>query len=190
MTGPQEALVSRRKRRRKADGHNPEPKARPTRGLGRIVVVTLVVLAAIVLVVTSWRSGSESRSPAASSTASPAAPSSSAPAAAAAADTPEAYRRLIGDWLRPDGGYVLSVRRVSPDGAAEVAYFNPRPIRVATATVRQEGGLLGLSVKFDDVNYPGSTYTLGYDAATDQLKGIYFQAVQQEKYEVVFVRRR
>jgi hypothetical protein len=40
------------------------------------------------------------------------------------------------------------------------------------------------------VNYPGSTYTLRYDAATDQLKGIYFQAAQGAQYEVYFARRR
>lgn len=182
--------MSRRKRRRKADGHDPGSKATPTRGPGRILVVAVVVLAALVLAVTSWRSGSDSPSPAASSAAIPTAPASTAPAVPAAVATPEAYRPLVGDWLRPDGGYVLSVRRFSHDGAAEVAYFNPRPIHVATATARQEGGLVGLFVKFDDVNYPGSTYTLAYDAASDQLKGIYFQAVQQEKYEVVFVRQR
>jgi hypothetical protein len=159
-----------------------------------MLVVAAVVGVAIALAVTSWRGGTGSASPAAANAPSPAAPTTAPTAAPATAgavgETPEAYRRLVGDWLRPDGGYVLSVRGVSPDGAAEVAYFNPRPIRVATATARQEGGLAGLFVKLDDVNYPGSTYTLGYDAASDQLKGIYFQALQQQTYEVVFVRRR
>ena len=39
-----------------------------------------------------------------------------------------------------------------------------------------------------DVNYPGSTYMLTYDSVSDQLKGIYFQAVAREKYEILFER--
>ena len=155
-----------------------------------MIVVSLVVGVALVLAVATWRGGTASTPQAASSAPSPTAPTTAAPSAATTSETPEIYRRLVGDWLRPDGGYVLSVRSLSPDGTAQVAYFNPQPIRVATATARQEGGRLGLFVKFDDVNYPGSTYTLVYDSAADQLKGIYFQAVQQAQYEVVFVRQR
>jgi hypothetical protein len=39
-----------------------------------------------------------------------------------------------------------------------------------------------------DVNYPCSTYMLTYDSVSDQLKGIYFQAVAREKYEILFER--
>lgn len=80
--------------------------------------------------------------------------------------------------------------RVTPDGKATVGYYNPRSIRVSRAEARREGNLVGLFVELNDVNYPGSTYTLGYEATTDQLKGIYFQAVERAQYEVVFVRRR
>jgi hypothetical protein len=97
---------------------------------------------------------------------------------------------LVGEWTRPDGGYVLSVTAVSPDGKATVSYFNPRAIRVSRAEAGREGGLVGLFVELNDVNYPGSTYTLGYDPASDQLRGIYFQAVERARYEVVFVRQR
>jgi hypothetical protein len=97
---------------------------------------------------------------------------------------------LVGEWVRPDGGYVLSVSAVDPDGKATVGYYNPRPIRVSRAEARREGALVGLFVELNDVNYPGSTYTLGYDAASDQLKGIYFQAAQGAQYEVIFARRR
>ena len=38
------------------------------------------------------------------------------------------------------------------------------------------------------MNYPGSTYTLTYDPASDQLKGVYYQAALQQRFEVVFVR--
>jgi hypothetical protein len=37
--------------------------------------------------------------------------------------------------------------------------------------------------------YAGSTYELTYDAATDQIKGIYYQAVVKQKFEVYFARK-
>ena len=36
--------------------------------------------------------------------------------------------------------------------------------------------------------YNGSTYTLTYDPAADVLKGVYFQAVAQQKFDVYFTR--
>ena len=48
---------------------------------------------------------------------------------------------------------------------------------------------LEVFVELRDVNYPGSTYTLLYDPAKDQLHGIYYQAVARQNYEVVFVRQ-
>ena len=106
------------------------------------------------------------------------------------ASTPEAYAVLVGEWVRADGGYVLAVSGVAADGKATASYFNPRPINVARAEAKLEGALVGLFVELRDVNYPGSTYTLGYDTATDQLKGIYYQAAQGAQYEVEFSRRR
>ena len=100
-----------------------------------------------------------------------------------------ASSELIGTWKRPDGGYILRVREARPDGGAEVAYFNPRPIQVSAAKWRMVGKVLKLEVAFDDQNYRGSTYTLVYNAETDQLEGIYYQAVAQQSFEVFFVRR-
>jgi hypothetical protein len=40
---------------------------------------------------------------------------------------------LRGRWLRPDGGYVIEVGNVQPEGRLEAAYFNPRPIKVSRA---------------------------------------------------------
>ena len=114
----------------------------------------------------------------------------SAPPAVASPGAPQAYAALVGEWTRPDGGYVLSVSQVAADGKATVGYYNPRPIRVSRAEARKEGDLVGLFVELNDVNYPGSTYTLAYDAATDQLKGVYYQAAQGARYEVAFSRRR
>ena len=46
-----------------------------------------------------------------------------------------------------------------------------------------------LFVELRDVNYPGSTYSLRYDPARDVLEGAYFQAMEQQTFDVSFVRR-
>lgn len=119
--------------------------------------------------------------------------SSRGPQAAAAipgAAAPAEFAALVGNWVRPDGGYELSVSGVGKDGTATVTYFNPKPIRVARAEARREGERVLLFVRFDDANYPGSTYTLAYDPSNDTLRGDYFQAVQGAHYDVYFERRR
>jgi hypothetical protein len=110
--------------------------------------------------------------------------------AAGGGSTPAEYASLVGNWVRPDGGYLLSVSGVNADGTATASYFNPQPIRVVRAEVRRESERVGLFVEFDHPSYPGSTYTLAYDRATDTLKGVYYQALQQARYEVEFVRQR
>lgn len=123
-------------------------------------------------------------------------PNARAPTTAADRGTPPppaaagAYAALVGEWVRPDGGYVLAVSRVAADGTATASYFNPRPIHVARAEAQREGEHVGLFVELRDVNYPGSRYSLAYDSATDQLRGVYYQATQGAQYEVAFSRRR
>jgi hypothetical protein len=99
------------------------------------------------------------------------------------------FRPLKGRWLRPDGGYVVEVKDVDEAGRMDAAYFNPRPIHVARAEASREGGVLKVFIELQDVNYPGSTYTLGYDPATDRLMGNYFQAVARENFDVEFIRQ-
>lgn len=99
-----------------------------------------------------------------------------------------AFEKLKGRWLRAEGGYVVEIRSVGPGGKLEAAYFNPRSIHVAKAEASQEAGAVHVFIELRDVNYPGSTYTLTYDAARDQLEGRYFQAVARETFEVHFVR--
>ena len=70
----------------------------------------------------------------------------------------------------------------------EAAYFNPRPIHVAKAQASRDGGKLKVFVELRDVNYPGSTYTLAYNATADRLDGIYYQAVEKQNFEVYFIR--
>jgi hypothetical protein len=152
----------------------------------RKIVGVGVAVVAVALAVASWRS-----TPAPTPAAPPQWGTAVAPPPPPTpGETPADFRPLLGEWERPDGGYVLVVRGVRADGGAQVAYLNPRPIRVARAEARREGDLIGLFVQLDDVNYEGSTYTLGFDARADQLRGLYYQAPTGQQFEVVFVRRR
>ena len=96
------------------------------------------------------------------------------------------FEKLKGKWQRPDGGYIIEIRSVGPSGKMDAAYFNPQPIHVAKAEASQDGGTVKGFIELRDVNYPGSTYTLVHDPATDQLKGIYYQAALQQQFEVSF----
>ena len=99
------------------------------------------------------------------------------------------FRKLLGKWQRPDGGYVLEIKAVDePSGKLDAAYFNPQPINVSKAMATREGTSTKVFVELRAANYPGSTYTLVYDPATDQLKGIYFQAALKQQFEVFFQR--
>jgi hypothetical protein len=190
-----------RKKRRRAGEHASQPSLE-SGGWGRKVALLVVVAAAVALAIGTWQRESPSDetpapdSEAPRSAAGPPPPAPTPPPALArtppaevSTGAPARYRPLLGDWVRPDGGYVLSVTGIAEEGDATVAYFNPRPIHVARAEVRQESDLVGIFVELRDRGYPGSTYTLAYDAQADQLKGLYFQATQRATYDVVFVRR-
>ena len=97
---------------------------------------------------------------------------------------------LEGRWIRPDGGYILDLSNINKDGQVSAAYFNPRPIRVHRSEISRKDGKITLVVELRDLNYPGSTYTLQYDAASDRLKGTYYQAVHRQTFDVEFVRTR
>lgn len=98
------------------------------------------------------------------------------------------FAKAKGRWARMDGGYVLAINAVDGDGRAEAAYFNPNPIKVAWGKVTSEGATLKVNVELRDVNYPGCLYKLSYVPSTDRLVGTYFQAQQQQTYEVEFAR--
>lgn len=100
-----------------------------------------------------------------------------------------AYTAIEGEWLRRDGGYVIKVSDVQPDGLAIVEYFNPRPINVAEAAISTQKGLVKLFVRFQDKGYEGSTYTLYYYAEKDALAGFYYQAATDRTFEVIFIRK-
>ena len=99
-----------------------------------------------------------------------------------------AFAKLQGKWLRPDGGYILEIRSAAPDGKLDAAYFNPKAIHVAKAEAFRDGASVKLFIELRDINYPGSTYTLVYDAANDQFKGDYFQAALRQTFDAFFTR--
>jgi hypothetical protein len=99
-----------------------------------------------------------------------------------------AFEKLRGRWLRDTGGYIIEIRNVGPGGKLDAAYFNPKSIHVGRAEAVQQGGVVKVFVELRDVNYPGSTYTLTYDAKNDRFVGRYFQAVTGETFDVYFVR--
>jgi hypothetical protein len=103
--------------------------------------------------------------------------------------TPD-FNQLTGDWLRTDGGKTIRINNATPDGKLDAEYFNPKPIHVGRAGWLVKEKSLIVFVELQDVNYPGSLYTLEYFPAEDELAGIYYQAVDKENYEVEFVRQK
>lgn len=98
--------------------------------------------------------------------------------------------KLVGRWLRPDGGYILELSQPGPKGVLKAAYFNPRPIHVSRAEWKHQEDQLRIFVELRDRNYPGSTYTLVYVPDRDQLTGHYYQAALGQTFDVVFVRQK
>lgn len=153
----------------------------------RTKTVALVVasIAAVVVAVTVVKLGGRADSGSAHT--------SSPPSTARSPDTPQNrapdgdLQALVGEWRRPDGGYVLQIRSVAADGTVEAAYFNPRPISVSMARASSLQGAATLFVEFDDVNYRGSTYELVHVPERNLLHGTYYQAAFGQTFEVVFV---
>ena len=100
------------------------------------------------------------------------------------------FQTLIGRWQRPDGGYVMEIRSIAPDGKMLGGYFNPRPINVSQAQASLQKGYIKVELELRDAGYPGSRYTLVYDRETNRLMGLYYHAISKRKFEVVFVRQK
>ena len=165
------------KKQQRGGQRPPLPAPRPNR-VPWIVGGAIALLAAAVIVIGVFRP--------------PSRPSTPSPAPAPPAPKVEEVNveRLVGRWLRPDGGYILQIRRGHANGHLDAAYLNPRPINVARAKWQRKDGTLQVFVELRDVNYPGSTYTLDYVLEQDRLVGAYFQAVQQQTFDVEFVRQK
>ncbi|MGK5092450.1 hypothetical protein WDW89_10620 [Deltaproteobacteria bacterium TL4] len=95
--------------------------------------------------------------------------------------------KLVGRWFRTDGRYVLEIKKVHPEGHLETAYYNPRSIHIAEAKIFQESSREKVFIKFQDVDYQGSSYTLDYEPQRNLLIGTYYHAKLKQKFEVVFV---
>ncbi|MFV1963960.1 MAG: hypothetical protein ACC628_00950 [Pirellulaceae bacterium] len=96
---------------------------------------------------------------------------------------------LEGRWRRTDASYEIEIKEIKADGSMQAAYYNPSPIHVSNAKATEEEGTATVFIELRDVGYPGCTYDLVYDAEQDRLQGIYFQAAQQQRYPVEFVRQ-
>jgi hypothetical protein len=111
------------------------------------------------------------------------------PASPSASELPTPFSALAGRWVRPDGGYVISIKSVEASGKVDASYANPNPLPFYAATATQEGGALKMFFELRAGGYNGSTYTLDYDKAGDRLRGVYYQAVAKQSFDVVFVRK-
>lgn len=117
--------------------------------------------------------------------------STAPPVAKESVKPPEArteFEGLQGRWLRPDGGYIVEIHKIDAQGKMAAAYFNPRPINVSRAAASREGNAIKVFIELRDLNYPGATYNLTYEAEKDQLRGVYFQPALQQSFDVFFVR--
>ena len=97
---------------------------------------------------------------------------------------------LLGTWLRTDAQYVIKINNVNDNGTLDAQYFNPKSINVGSALWEGSYGDLKVMIELQDVNYPGSKYTLNYLPDRDILAGEYFQAVQGTTFYVEFARNK
>jgi uncharacterized protein (DUF2147 family) len=96
---------------------------------------------------------------------------------------------LKGVWVRPDGGYTITIKNIGADGRLEATYANPNLLPFSKAQATQDGPTLRASFELQAGGYAGSTYELAFDPASDRLKGIYYQAVVKQKFDIYFVRK-
>lgn len=98
------------------------------------------------------------------------------------------YAVLLGKWERPDGGYQITIKSAEADGKLDAAYANPRPLAFSKAEASRDGDAIKVFFELRAGGYNGSTYTLVYDPTEDELRGVYYQAVAQQKYDIQFQR--
>jgi hypothetical protein len=72
----------------------------------------------------------------------------------------------------------------------EIGLEHPKPINVGSSNWEESYGNLKVIVELQDINYPGSKYTLSYLQDRDILAGDYFQAVQGLNFYVEFTRNK
>ena len=99
------------------------------------------------------------------------------------------FSKVIGRWLRPDGGYVIEITDIGEDGSLDASYFNPRSINVSQAEIVSKDGTLEIFIELRDVGYPGARYSLVYSPQDDTLQGLYYQPSVGQSFEVIFIRK-
>ena len=97
---------------------------------------------------------------------------------------------LVGDWIRTDAEYRVTISELLDDGTLKAGYFNPNPINVGKAGWVFADGAMKIYIELRDENYPGSNYNLVYYPDKDLLAGKYFQAVEGVTYDVGFLRKK
>lgn len=107
---------------------------------------------------------------------------------AVAADSASQFDILLGQWVRPDGGYIIAIQGANPDGKLDAAYANPAKLPFAQAAATLNGSTIEVFLELRAGGYNGSTYSLAYDPEKDVLRGIYYQAVAQQEFDVYFDR--
>ena len=98
------------------------------------------------------------------------------------------FSSLVGRWVRPDGGYVVTIKSADAGGKLDAAYANPNPLPFSRAEARRDGDVIAVFLELRAGGYDGSTYTLTYDPVKDVLAGVYYQAVARQRFDVYFER--
>lgn len=107
---------------------------------------------------------------------------------AASVPSGSSFDVLVGRWIRPDGGYTVTIKSVDTDGKIDGGYANPSPLPFFKAEAFMDGKTIKVFLKITAGGYNGSAYTLAYDPEKDILKGVYYQAVAKQKFDIFFER--
>jgi len=78
---------------------------------------------------------------------------------------------LVGDWIRTDAEYRVTISELFDDGTLKAGYFNPKSINVSKAGWIFSEGAMKIYIELRDENYPGSNYNLVYYPEKDLLAG-------------------
>jgi hypothetical protein len=57
-----------------------------------------------------------------------------------AAQAPD-FKALIVEWVRPEGGYIIRLKDIKPDGSIDISYYNAKKINIAEANVSEWKGV-------------------------------------------------
>ncbi|HYQ70584.1 MAG TPA: hypothetical protein VET88_01505 [Gammaproteobacteria bacterium] len=137
------------------------------------------------LLISTFALGDASGYAMAQDTASPAVEAEAPPAG-----TESGFDALLGLWVRPDGGYLIAIQDVDTDGRLDATYANPHHLPFAKAEASREDNTIRVFLELRAGGYNGSTYNLTYEPENDVLRGVYYQAVAQQRFDVYFERAR